>query len=150
MSVYNNSAAFTKSVLGQTAIKPTGTLTVAALPLFIISGGLVAVTSLVGRVTTGITVAGTSKLQHVPTTGSTVDLCAATDLGTVPTTAGQILVIDGLKTSTLVVGALGMQRPVILMDSGQITQLTATGANGAISWYLTYVPLDDGASVVAG
>lgn len=135
--------------LGPRVTKATGTLTVATLPLFTISGGLVAVTSLVGRVTTAITVAGTSKLQHNPTAGTTVDLCAATDLGTTDTVVGEILVVDGLKTSTFVLGALAMQKWPVLMDTGQIEQVTATGADGAITWSITYVPVDDSATIVA-
>ena len=134
---------------GRSVTKATGTLTVATLPLFTIAGGLVAVTSLIGRVTTTISTAGTTTLVHNPTTGTTVDLVASTDLGTTDTVAGEILVVDGLKTSTFVIGALGMQKWPIIMETGQIEQVTGTGANGAITWALTYIPLDNGASVVA-
>ena len=33
--------------------------------------------------------------------------------------------------------------------TGTIEQVTATGADGGITWTLTYVPLDDGAAVAA-
>jgi hypothetical protein len=149
MSVLNDSDAFRKAILGNQVSKSITVSGAATQAIFTIAGGLVAVTSIVGRVTTAITVAGTSKLQHNPTAGTTVDLCAATDLGTTDTVLGEILVIDGLKTSTLVLGALAMQKFPILMDTGQIEQVTATGGDGTIKWYCTWVPMDAGATLVA-
>lgn len=134
--------------LGAQVTKSTGTLAAATSTLFTISGGLVAVTSLVARVTTAVTVANSYKLQHNPTAGTTVDLFAATDIGTTDTVLGEIFVVTGVKTDTLVVGALGRTRPVVLMDTGDIEQVSA-GTDGVLKWYLTYVPYDDGATVVA-
>ncbi|MFI6251510.1 hypothetical protein [Streptomyces sp. NPDC051016] len=128
--------------------KSTGTLTSATLPLFTIAGGLVAVTNLVGRVTTAVTVANSYKLQHNPTAGTTVDLCAATDIGTTDTALGEILVVNGAKATGLVVGALAAPNYPIVMDVGQIEHVSA-GTDGVILWALTYVPLENGASVVA-
>lgn len=134
--------------LGQRVTKATGTLTVATLPLFTISGGLVAVTAMVGRVTTAITVAGTTALQHNPTTGTTATLAAAVDLGTTDTVAGEILVVEGDGTA-LAVGARAVVNTLIPMDTGQIEQVTATGADGAITWSVFWVPLDNGATLAA-
>ena len=127
--------------------KSTGTLAATTVPLFTIAGGLVIVTSLVGRVTTAVTVANSYKLQHNPTAGTTVDLCAATDIGTTDTALGEILVVTGVKATGLVVGALQSSMRVF-MDTGQIEHVSA-GTDGAITWYLTYVPLNTGATVVA-
>lgn len=134
--------------LGAQVTKSTGALTSATSTLFTIAGGLVAVTSLVARVTTAVTVANSYKLQHNPTAGTTVDLFAATDIGTTDTALGEILVVTGVKTDTLVLGALGRTRPVVFMDTGDIEQVSA-GTDGVLKWYLTYVPYDDGATVVA-
>jgi hypothetical protein len=133
---------------GSRVQKSTGTLTAATVPLFTIVGGLVAVTSLVGRVTTAVTVANSYKLQHNPTAGTTVDLCAATDIGTTDTVLGEILVVNGAKATGLVVGALAAPNYPILMDVGQIEHVSA-GTDGVILWALTYVALENGASVVA-
>lgn len=129
--------------------KSTGTLTVATLPLFTIAGGLVAVTSMVGRVTTAITVAGTTKITHNPTAGTSVDQCTATDLGTTDTAVGEIVVVPMAAGTSLALGARGFAVYPVVMETGQIEQITATGADGAITWMLTYVPLDNGATVVA-
>lgn len=133
---------------GSRVQKSTGTLTAATLPLFTIAGGLVAVTSLIGRVTTAVTVANSYKLQHNPTAGTTVDLCAATDIGTTDTALGEILVVNGAKATGLVVGALAAPNYPIVMDVGQIEHVSA-GTDGVILWALTYVALENGASVVA-
>jgi len=133
---------------GSRVQKSTGTLTAATVPLFTIAGGLVAVTSIVGRVTTAVTVANSYKLQHNPTAGTTVDLCAATDIGTTDTALGEILVVNGAKATGLVIGALAAPNYPIVMDVGQIEHVSA-GTDGVILWALTYVALENGASVVA-
>lgn len=148
MSVIIQGGQLRTILLGNRVQRATGTLTAATVPLFTISGGLVAVTSIVGRVTTAVTVANSYKLQHNPTAGTTVDIFAATDIGTTDTALGEIFVVTGLKTDTLVVGALSLSRDPIVMDVGQIEHVSA-GTDGAILWALTYVPLEDGASVVA-
>lgn len=148
MSVYNNNAAFRSSVLGAVATKSTGTLAATTIPLFTIAGGLVAITSMVARCTTAVTVANSYKLQHNPTAGTTVDIFAATDIGTTDTAVGEIFVVTGLKTDTLVKGALGVTKPYILADTGQIEHVSA-GTDGVLKWYVSWVPLDDGASLVA-
>lgn len=147
MSVYVPSASQTGGILGNVAQKSTGTLAATTIPLFTISG-LVAVTQIVGRVTTAITVANSYKLQHNPTAGTTVDLFAATDIGTTDTALGEILVVTGTKATGLVVGALGRTAHPTLMDSGQIESVSA-GTDGAILWVVTWVPIENGATLVA-
>lgn len=127
--------------------KSTGTLAASTVALFTIAGGRVAITSLFGVVTTSITVANSYKLQNNPTTGDTSDIVAATDIGTTDTTAGTVLGFDGAPASSIVKGAGGLGRPLFL-PVGQIESVSA-GTDGAITWYLTYVPYDDGATVVA-
>lgn len=148
MSVLNPNAAYRNGIFGAVAQKSTGTLAATTIPLFTIAGGLVAVTSLVGRVTTAITVANSYKLQHNPTLGTTVDLCAATDIGTTDTVLGEILVVTGTKATGLVVGAFQRNVTAQIMDTGQIESVSA-GTDGVILWYVTWVPIDDGATLVA-
>jgi hypothetical protein len=131
--------------LGVRVTKSTGTLAATTIPLFTIAGGLVMVTSLVGRVTTAITVANSYKLQHNPTAGTTVDLCTAADLGTTDTAVGEILVAK--KGTAIAVGAAD-QAVNVVMDTGQIESVSA-GTDGVILWAVTYVPIDTGASIVA-
>lgn len=148
MSVLNPNAGLAKSVLGAVASKSTGTLAATTVPLFTIAGGLVAITSIVARVTTAVTVANSYKLQHNPTAGTTVDIFAATDIGTTDSALGEIFVVTGLKTDTLVKGALGVTKPYIIAETGQIEHVSA-GTDGELKWYVTWVPIDDGATLVA-
>ena len=153
MTVVNEAAAFTKSTMGSGPVtKATGTITVATLPLYTVTG-IIALTSLFGQVTTSITTAGTTKLQHNPTTGTTGDLVTATDLGTTDTLAGALLSIDGVVASSIVrsVGwaVAGFAQPFLVLTPGGVEMVTATGADGAITWYATWVPLTAGATLVA-
>jgi flagella basal body P-ring formation protein FlgA len=47
------------------------------------------------------------------------------------------------------VGAAPTLKQPIVVNVGTIEQVNATGADGGITWTLTYVPLDNGASVTA-
>jgi hypothetical protein len=138
------------ALFGTRVEKATGTLTAATVSLFTVAGGKVLVTSLVGEVTTAITVANSYKLQHNPTTGTTKDLCAATDIGTTDTPAGNLLGFQGLTGDSLLTGpgAVPTLKQPLVLTAGVIEHVSA-GTDGAITWVLTYVPLDDGASIVA-
>jgi hypothetical protein len=141
-----------RTLLFGAAVSKTYTpLAVETKTLFTITGGKVLITSIVGEVTTAITVAGTTKLQANPTTGATGDLCAATDLGTTDTPAGDLISFQGLKGDSIVfgVGAAPTLKQPIVVNTGTIEQVNATGADGGITWTLTWVPLDNGATVTA-
>lgn len=132
----------------------------AALPqstagaLFTVTGGKVLVTSLIGEVTTVIqTQADNTKLTFDPVdAGATQDLCAVLDItadavGTMysltgtPATAMQ----DGLNflSSNKV-----LAQPLVLKP-GSILLDCAASNTGSVKWELTYIPLDNGASVAA-
>jgi hypothetical protein len=129
-------------------VTKTHILTNATLPLFTIAGGLVAVTSIVGRVTTAVTVANTYKLQHNPTAGTTKDLCASADIGTTDTVVGEVFVITGLATDAIAVGSKGTKAPYQILETGDIEGVSS-GTDGVIKWYVTWAPIDDGATLVA-
>jgi hypothetical protein len=136
--------------LGTRVTKATGTLAATTVPLFTITGQAL-ITTMYGLVTTSITVANSYKLQLNPTTGDTQDLCAATDIGTTDTLAGDILQF-GLATTTappkLISIGYGTARLDSVVTTGQIEHVSA-GTDGAITWCLTWVPMSDGATVVA-
>lgn len=139
-------------VLGSTPVlKSTGTLAATTVALYTVAGGRVMVTSMFGVVTTAITVANSYKLQMNPTTGDTQDLCAATDIGTTDTAAGSVLQF-GLATTTAPPKLISIGYGTALLNTvvpvGQIESVSA-GTDGVISWYLTWVPMDDGATLVA-
>lgn len=138
-------------LLGTRVAKSTGTLAASTVDLFVIAGGECLVTSMYGLVTTAITVANSYKLQLAPTTGATQDLCAATDIGTTDTTAGTLLTF-GLDTTTaprkLLSIGYGVALGPVPVTTGKIQSVSA-GTDGVITWVLTWVPLTDGASIVA-
>lgn len=129
--------------------KSTGTLAATTISLFTVSG-LVLVTAIVGQVTTAITVANSYKLQHNPTVGVTGDLCAATDIGTTDTPAGNLLSFQGLVGDSMLtgIGKIATLKQPIALEAGVIESVSA-GTDGVINWILTYIPLADGASIVA-
>lgn len=137
-------------LLGTRASKSTGTLAATTVALFTITGGKVAITSIVGEVGTAITVANSYKLQHNPTVGTTKDLVAATDIGTTDTPAGNLLGFQGLTGDSILTGpgAVPTIKQPIVLTAGQIESVSA-GTDGEITWVLTWIPIDDGASLVA-
>lgn len=152
MSVLEDATAYRKIQLGLGyASKATGTLAATTVDLFTIAGGEVLITSLYGKVTTAITVANSYKLQLAPTTGATQDLCAATDIGTTDTTAGTLLTF-ALATTTappkLLSIGYGRVLDMVPVTTGKIQSVSA-GTDGAITWYVTWVPLTVGATLVA-
>lgn len=150
MGVLGSNTAFRKSALGALASKAYSPLAVETKTLFTVSG-LCVITALFGKVTTAITVANTVKLQANPTTGTTKDIFAATDLGTTDTPAGSIIGFPGLTGDTPLFGAgvAPLSTRMLAIDAGTIEQVTATGADGGITWYVTFVPIEDGAVIEA-
>lgn len=126
----------------------------AAGALFTVSGGKVLITSLVGEVTTVIqTQADATKLTFDPTdAGATQDLSATLDItadavGTLysltgtPATAMQDA-LNFLPSSKVLAQPLVLKPGSILLDC-------AASNTGSVKWDLTYIPLDNGASVAA-
>lgn len=146
MSVLNPGQAYAGGVLGVAVSKSTGTLAATTVPLFTITG-IVAVTSLVGEVTTAVTVANSYKLQINPTVGATADIGAALDIGTTDSPVGEILVCE-LDNSAIVLGKAPQLAGPLILPAGQIEHVSA-GTDGVLLWRLTYVPVSTGATVVA-
>lgn len=151
MTTLSTNSAVRLNALGRYTKTTSYTLAVETKTLFTVTG-LVLVTSLIGVVDTAITVANTVKLQANPTTGVTGDLCAATDIGTTDTPAGDLLGLPAAPASNLLFG-IGTVRPnvgaPIAINAGTIEQVTATGADGAVTWHITYVPVSADGNVVA-
>lgn len=149
MTVVNEGAAFRKAVLGNGPVsKATGTLAATTVPLFTVAGGEVMITAMWGKVTTAITVANSYKLQTNPTTGDTADLTTATDIGTTDTAAGTILGVLDQTDTPPDLNRGGKALGGVVVSTGQIEHVSA-GTDGAITWYVTWVPLTDGATLVA-
>lgn len=126
----------------------------ATATLFTVSGGRVVITSLAGTVSTVIGgTATTLALGTAPTVGTaaTAGIASATaitskEAGThiwLPTAAGSALNVGTNAGSAAQL--LGGQAYVV--SAGTVTWTTSASTTGAISWALTYIPLDTGASV---
>lgn len=139
-------------IFGRRASKSTGTLAATTVALFTVTGGRVALTSIYGLVGTAITVANSYQLQYNPTASgaTTTALCAASDIGTTDTPAGDILGFTGGEVGSFLArgGAVETLRAPIVLTAGQVESVSA-GTDGEITWVVTWVPLDDGASLVA-
>lgn len=155
MSVLNAGQAFTKGILGCRVNRATAALPqTAAAAIFTVATGRVAITAIIGEVTTIIqTQADATKLTFDPTdAGATQNLCATTDI--TADAVGTIYSITGTP-ATVLQDALnflspdkGLANPLILKPGGIL--LDCAGSNtGSVKWSLWYVPLDDGATVVA-
>lgn len=144
-----------KLLLGIRVSKATGTLTSATLSLFTVAGGECLITSMYGLVTTSVTVANAYYLQLTPTTGAAAQLCTSLDIGTTDTVAGSLLTF-GASTATLppklmsastAAGGYGQALSAVVTTG--IIQHVSAGTDGAITWVMTWVPLTDGATIVA-
>lgn len=122
---------------------------------FSITGGRVIITSFTGVCTTVCTsTATTVAVGTTPTTGtaSTTSVASATavtskEVGTMVglgATAGAALIVGSNAASPVVVDST----PIIL-SAGTIDITTSATNTGAFKWTLTYIPLDEGASVAA-
>ncbi|MFF6781440.1 hypothetical protein [Streptomyces sp. NPDC012510] len=137
---------------------PSGAFAADTRAVFTVTGGEVLITALWGKVTTAITVANTVALQTNPTTGDTKVFVEATDIGTNDTAVGTVVgftpSIDDPATSGALTEHSIMLGGHVLRDlvvtTGDIEQVTTgTNPDGAITWYATWVPLSDGARLVA-
>jgi hypothetical protein len=157
MTVLHENVAYRKALLGLGPVqKSTGTLAATTVALFTVAGGEVLVTAMWGRVTTSITVANSYYLQHNPTTGDTAQLSTAQDIGTTDTLAGDLLTF-GEGTATVpprmmspatAAGGYGRALSGVPLSIGQVEHVSA-GTDGVILWNVMWVPLVDGATLVA-
>jgi hypothetical protein len=130
---------------------PSGAFAADTRTIFTVAGGEVMITALWGVVTTAITVANTVKLQTNPTTGDTADLTTATDIGTTDTAAGTVLGVLDQTDTPPDLNRGGKALGGIVVSTGNIEQVTTgTGPDGAVTWYCTWIPLTNGATLVAG
>lgn len=134
--------------------------------IFTVSGGRVIITSLTGTVSTVIQAQATTlSVGNKPTGGAsaTATLCATADLNGKP--VGTSVAVPAAKASALIVsaadgtlvwnGASGGQGVSLasgglaLVPAGSIQVTTVATSTGAITWTVTWVPYDAGATVVA-
>jgi hypothetical protein len=119
--------------------------------LFTVAGGRVLVTAIVGEVTVAVqNQANNTKLVATPTVGAVNDLSAVVDIANLA--VGGLLGATGLAGDALVKstgGGVSNLRNPIVVAVGAIGLSCAASNTGSVKWSLMYVPLDNGASVVA-
>ena len=120
--------------------------------LFAISGGRIILTSIVGEVTVALGATATNaKLVSTPTTGTAKDICAV--LAEASLEVGTLLGITGVFTDAMTgsnAGAANIPTKAgVVLPIGNLGLSTSANDTGQIKWSLTYIPLDDGASVAA-
>lgn len=153
MSVLIQGAQLRMIGLGTKVDKATATLPASTTgSLFTVTGGRVMVTSIVGRVTTGIQAqANAIKLVATPSgSGAVNDLSGTVESNGLA--AGGLLSITGLAGDAMVKstgGGVSTLRNPVIVAAGAIGLNTAATNTGSVEWSLTYIPLDDGATVAA-
>lgn len=118
--------------------------------VFTVAGGEVLITALWAKATTSLTVANTVNFELVPTAGNTAVLVTATDLGTTDTVAGSVVGLDSGTTaaSKFLIGGRNNLNAVVTTGSLK-SIVTGTSPDGVLEWYCTWIPLTDGATIVA-
>jgi hypothetical protein len=152
MSIYLPGSTYTKGLLGLHVARATATLPqTTAHALYTIAGGRIALTAIIGEVTTIIqNQANNTKLVANPTTGTDVDLCAVLNIAA--DEVGCLYGITGLTSDALVgsnAGAAPLQRNLLVLPEGTLDLNCAASNTGSVAWDLWYVPIDDGATVTA-
>jgi hypothetical protein len=153
MSVLNDGAAFLKALLGLKVARAAATLPqTAQAAIFTVGTGRVIVTSLVGTVTTatGATATNLSVIGN-PTSGTDVVLAsivasASKEVGstfTLPVAFGSALQVQNAGGAGTPLGT------GFVLNPGTLDILTSASNTGSIKWDVTYVPLDDGATITA-
>ncbi|HZB28938.1 MAG TPA: hypothetical protein VE465_02110 [Streptosporangiaceae bacterium] len=126
--------------------KATGTLDEDVTPsLFTVAGGEVLITALWAKVTTAITVANTVTIQANPTTGDTSPIVAG-DLGTTDTAAGTVL---GWEPDSAAFVRNGPPAQAVVSTGTVEIDSAGTNVDGAMTVYCMWIPLTDGATLVA-
>lgn len=117
---------------------------------FTVAGGEVIIRELWLLVTTSITTnGGTLAVQNNPTTGDTVVIVTATDLGTTDTVNGTVV---GLTRGTTAASAFlrgGCTKLDAVATTGTIELVGASSVNGAVTLYVVWEPVVSGATLVA-
>jgi hypothetical protein len=147
-----NQAAFSQIRLGFSVDRAT-----AALPqttqsaIYTVSGGRIALLGLIGEVTTVIqTQADNLSVTTNPTVGTDVALCAVLNVSAKE--VGTLFGITGTFADALVganAGATVLPDRPIVVPIGTIDLIASASNTGSVKWKLIYLPIDDGATVVA-
>ena len=150
MSVYTPPETYNLLRYGKRVDKEAATLPqTAAAAIFNITGGRVAITKIVGEVTTVMAAAANNiKLVANPTVGGSCDICALVDGNA--KAEGMLVGITGEPADAMVIDAsIPGQISDVVLKTGTLDLDCSASRTGAIKWTIWYTPLDDGAKIVA-
>ena len=119
-----------------------------AAAIFNVLVGRVAMTAILGEVTTVLGAVGNMSIEANPTTGTTAALCAVVAAGAFE--AGTLLSIDGTKATAMLgvdAGGTAMQSKPVALPVGTLDLRLSLSSTGSVKWSLWYVPIDEGAYV---
>ena len=122
--------------------------------IFTISGGRILLVALIGEVTTAIQAQSTTvKVTSTPTTGSAIDMSAATTDINALEIGGRITLANPPAAATALVktnaGYTDLPGVRTIVPIGTISYTTGATSTGSIKWDLIYIPYDTAATVVA-
>lgn len=122
-----------------------------AQTVFTAANGKVLITAIFGVFTVvGSATSCTVKVNVVPTAGPAADLSAASAAFTTQA-VGSIVSITGVPADLTLVGGAGVAPRTngIIVAPGSVQVTTSATNTGAVAWSCMWVPLDDGATLVA-
>jgi hypothetical protein len=128
------------------AVLPSSTLG----SIFTISGGRVLIRHLGGIVTATLSGTNSTTVGLTPTFNATSAPAALSSAGIIPVATGSMVVskLDGGAMIVVVNGSI-IAPTAWAAPAGAVTITTGSTVTGTVSWEIVYVPLDNGASVVA-
>ncbi len=139
--------------LGQTTERATETLIGDTHDIFTITGGRILVTQILGQVTIAVATASSIQLIANPAAalGTTRAMCALLLVNGYQ--VGDLLGITGVNTDPMIPpaasGTVEAQTMGVIVQIGAIELLCNLIGAGSIRWTLKWVPIDEGAAVVA-
>ena len=120
-------------------------------PIFNVLVGRVAITQIVGEVTTIIQVQiNNTQLIGTPTVGTAVPICAI--LNITGDEVGCLYGVEGDPAVALIgidAGGLPAQERDVVLPVGTLNLSCSATSSGSVKWTIFYVPIDDGAYITA-
>ena len=152
MSQFLSGKATRQLALGKKVDRATATLPQStAAAIFNILGGRVLVTQIVGEVTVAIqNQLNNTKLTANPTAGTSVDMCAVLDIAN--DEVGCLYGPTGTPADALIGTNAGLTPGMAkgqILNVGTIDLSCSASNTGSVKWTISYIPIDDGASIEA-
>jgi len=118
-----------------------------AFAIFNIVGGRVLMTYIAGEIIILLGAVGNFSFEENPTAGTTEVIATALAVGTYA--AGDMIGITGLDNAAAIPAATGgipgMSCQGRVLRVGTLDWRQSASSTGEVQWFLTYIPIDDGA-----